>query len=83
MGNVAAFPPEVRVAPIVPDQGTELDAYDTVDSIGSVDSEHFTGGEGATQMLVDNAEEENSAVAGMADSLQSLANFRSSANLDT
>ncbi len=83
MDNVAAFSPEVLVAPIVADQSTELDAGDMVDSMDSVDSEHPAGGEGATQMLVDNGVEETSEVAGMMDSLQSLANRRSSANSDT
>ena len=80
MDNVAAFSPEVLVAPIVADQGVELDADDMVDS---VDSEHPAGGEGATQMLVDNGVEKTSEVAGMTDSLQSLANRRSPANSDT
>jgi hypothetical protein len=83
MDNAAAFSTEVLVAPNVADQGTELDADDMVDSMDSVVSEHPAGGEGATQMLVDNGVEETSEVAGMTDSLQSLANRRTSANSDT
>jgi len=49
-----------------------LDADDMVDSMDSVVSEHPAGGEGATQMLVDNGMEETSEVAGITDSLQSL-----------
>ena len=51
------------------DQGAALNADDMVVSMDVVDSENPAGGEGATQMLVDNGVEETSEVAGMKGSL--------------
>jgi hypothetical protein len=53
----------------VADQGAALNADDMVVSMDVVDSKNPAGGEGATQMLVDNGVEETSEVAGMKGSL--------------
>ena len=47
------------------DQSAALNADDMVVSMDVVDSKNPAGGEGATQMLVDNGVEETSEVAGM------------------
>jgi hypothetical protein len=73
-----AFTPELLIAP-VPTQDTEIKTPEFT-ATDTVDDPHPAGGEGATQMLSDNGVEETSEVAGMTDSLQSLANRRSPEN---
>lgn len=66
---VQTYSPETLVAPNVADQGAALNADDMVVSMDVVDSENPAGGEGATQMLVDNGVEVTSEVAGTKGSL--------------
>ena len=77
MDNIAAFSPEVFIAPITTDEEPEFRANE------QLDPERPAGGEGATQMLIDNGVEELNEVAGMTDSLQSLAARRSSVESST
>jgi len=66
---VQAYSPERLVAPNVADQGAALNADDMVVSMDIVDFKNPAGGEGATQMLVDNGVEVTSEVAGTKGSL--------------
>lgn len=75
--DASPFTPEVLeasvIAPILIDS-------DSVKPVETATEDHPAGGDGAMQMLSDNGVEETSEVAGMTDSLQSLANRRSDGN---
>jgi hypothetical protein len=81
LDDVAAYAPELLAAPViaeVEDTPEEIaQPEQEVEAEVAADEEHPAGGEGATQMLQDNGVEETSEVAGMTDSLRSLAEQRS------
>ena len=77
--DVAAFAPEVLAPPVIATAAVDTDedgvSDDEPEEHADTD-EHPAGGVGATQMLSDNGVEETSEVAGMTDSLRSLAEQR-------
>lgn len=81
LDGVDTFMPELLIAPAP----TEDTAADTpkIEVVESAQDAHPAGGEGATQMLADNGVEGTSEVAGMTDSLKSLANRRSPESSDS
>ena len=77
LDGVEAFTPELLIAPVFTETTAVVDTTEVPED--AVDA-HPAGGEGATQMLTDNGVEGTSEVAGMTDSLKSLANRRSPKN---
>jgi hypothetical protein len=83
--GVDAFMPELQIAHISNENAAVVDTPETpkIEAEETPDDEHPAGGKGATQMLPDNGVEGTSEVAGMTDSLKSLASRRSPDNSDS
>ena len=83
--GVDAFMPELQITHISNENAAVVDTPETpkIEAEETPDDEHPAGGKGATQMLPDNGVEGTSEVAGMTDSLKSLASRRSPNNSDS
>lgn len=80
LDDVSAFAPEVLAPPVITEAiSDDVETQEDVapEAVVQDQDPHPAGGEGATRMLSDNGVEETSEVAGMTDSLRSLAEQRS------
>lgn len=80
-----AVSPELLAAPMPVEVTSLIDTFEDAENEATdvVDGPHPAGGDGAVKMLLDNGVEEASEVAGMTNSLKSLANRRSSKDSDS